>query len=86
MSNCFLKHNQNIPGYITNQVKYDYGHQSLDGVLCVFQVCSLALLVKERILQFLFYEKVDNGEEDEGDDPCEEQPGPVDIVHDIEGI
>ena len=44
---------------------------------------SVALLVEMRVLESFVDEKVDRGEEDEGDDPSAEQPGPVGVVHDV---
>ena len=47
---------------------------------------SVALLVEMRVLESSVDEEVDRGEEDEGDDPSAEQPGPVGVVHDVERV
>ena len=37
-------------------------------------------------LESLVYAEVDGCEEDEGDDSCGKQSGPVGVVHDVGGI
>ena len=44
---------------------------------------SVALLIEVRVLESSVDEKVDGGEEDEGNDPGAEQPGPVGVVLDV---
>ena len=47
---------------------------------------SVALLVEMRVLESSVDEEVDRREEDEGDDPSAEQPGPDGVVLDVERV
>ena len=62
--------------------------------MCVLQTFSFIYLVLHfetfsffnLVFDFFIDEKVHSGEEEEGDDPCAEQPGPVSVVHDVGGV
>ena len=75
-----------LPWNIAYEVENHYSYESLDRVLCVLEAGSVAILVEMRVLESSVDEKVDRGEEDEGDDPSAEQPGPVGVVHDVDRV
>ena len=54
--------------------------------MCVLETFSFLNLVQRGVLDLLVNKKVHGGEEEEGDDPCAEQPGPVGVIHDVGGI
>ena len=95
MKHCFFKTmKEPSPWNIAYQIQYHYGQQSFHRVLCVLQTFSFIYLVLHfetfsffnLVLYFFVDEEVHGGEEEEGDDPCADKPGPVDVVHDVGGI